>query len=32
VSGLTIEVHAVDAGLDPERLRRIDAHFARRLW
>src|SRR5580693_8214445 len=29
VSELTIEIDAVDAGLDPERLRRIDAHFAR---
>jgi CubicO group peptidase (beta-lactamase class C family) len=29
VSELTIEMDAVDAGLDPERLRRIDAHFAR---
>ena len=25
---LTIEVDAVEAGLDPERLKRIDAHFA----
>ena len=29
MSELTIEIDAVDAGLDPERLRRIDAHFAR---
>src|SRR5580658_3164970 len=29
VSELTIEIDAVDAGLDPERLARIDAHFAR---
>jgi len=29
VSGLTIEVDAAEAGLDPGRLRRIDSHFAR---
>jgi CubicO group peptidase (beta-lactamase class C family) len=28
VSELTIEVDAADVGLDPERLKRIDAHFA----
>jgi CubicO group peptidase (beta-lactamase class C family) len=29
VSELTVEVDAAEAGLDPERLARIDAHFAR---
>jgi CubicO group peptidase (beta-lactamase class C family) len=29
VSELAIELDTVDAGLDPQRLRRIDAHFAR---
>jgi CubicO group peptidase (beta-lactamase class C family) len=28
VSGLAIEADAAEVGLDPERLRRIDAHFA----
>jgi CubicO group peptidase (beta-lactamase class C family) len=29
VSGLTVEADPAEAGLDPERLARIDAHFAR---
>jgi CubicO group peptidase (beta-lactamase class C family) len=29
VSEVAIELDTVDAGLDPQRLRRIDAHFTR---